>query len=79
MKAEFPDTISEKKLTSEEKLEAICEVIEGYGPFDEDEAEHQIHYHSSTVIEDYRKLMKMLHRIHNITCCSVEEMDELGW
>ena len=75
MTEKFPDTVSETKLTCEQKLEAICEVIECAGPFDEDEADHQIHYHSDTLTEEYKRVMKMLHRIHNITCMSVEEVD----
>lgn len=76
----FPNTIPDKKLSLEEQMEFIGQIIMDLGMgTDADEAEHQIQYHADTLPESFRHAMKALNMIKNITCMSCEELESMGW
>lgn len=72
----FPNTISDKKLSTEEKLEFISEIVSEL-KMDFTDAEHQINYHSDTLADNFRDVMNALNKINCITCMSVEEIDDM--
>lgn len=72
----YPNTIPEKTLSAEEKLEFITEIVSGLH-MDFSDAEHQINCHADTLADNFRDVMKALDQIHHTTCMSVEEIDRM--
>lgn len=72
----FPNTISDKKLSSEEKLEFIGEILSELR-MDFSDAEHQIDCHADTLADNFRATMNALNKIRCITCLSVEEIGDM--
>ncbi len=74
----YPNSIPEKILSDEEKLEFIDEIVSELR-MDFSDAEHQIDYHADNLIDNYRDLMKAMNKIHLTLCMSVEQMNKMDW
>lgn len=76
--AKYPNSIPEKILSAEERIEFIDEILSEL-QMDFSDADHQIDYHADTLADQYRQLMSAMNKIHLTLCMSVEQMDKMNW